>query len=276
MIFVVFAFWMFQYGFSGLKDMSSVNENVTNEIKNQGSSNQANYQQNVLPANISTVANLSIYNTSELLMLNGLYAIIKVRYIILFIMLSAFIIGTNFYKNKKSSILFLPLSIFIVYFLFTLLIAIKSGHTIPFKIRYASFSAPYLIILVVIGIFNALQPPLLKRISLVTSALIIFGIIVSWYLLNPTLIGIEKRENPHCKAALLIRNTYTASDTVIYPSSSDANFTNLYFNSDEKIIQTIDSLKTDKKIIIKNNNRLIEIIDMSSYDEYGIKITTRE
>jgi hypothetical protein len=168
--------------------------------------------------------------------------------------------------------------------IFLVLAAVNAGTTTGFFLRYASFSIPF-------GIFISagVVDYLLKQNLWIKSLSILFVIIQAYFLIfqiKPLYTdSIQKYtftnnrlENPYPLIAKKIINSYQPGDTVLYPSKmnnflnaknlqgrvadvSDAQLVNLYFNSELKFVQKIDTIYKDSVILKKKDGQKILIFD---------------
>jgi hypothetical protein len=118
----------------------------------------------------------------------------------------------------------------VMYLIFVITMALRSGHSIPFDIRYAIFVIPFACLLLAFGMdrmmeynrtFRAVGLALLG----VLSAIMIAG-------LYPTLSSIENNRNTNYnqyrEAASFAQRAAADNDTLVFNDRNDAILVNLY------------------------------------------------
>lgn len=151
--------------------------------------------------------------------------------------------------------------------------ALKDGHTVGLTQRYAGFSFPYAILLVVLALREALRLDLWARIlifgALAWQLFTIAGVLREVYgdvSVKYTYQGKPRRPNPYWHVARDITRLYQPGDTVIYPANNrsvfsavneeqkqykavspfDAQMVNLYLPKDAGYLQRIEPTNPDK------------------------------
>jgi 4-amino-4-deoxy-L-arabinose transferase-like glycosyltransferase len=202
----------------------------------------------------------------------------------------ALLLGLFFVKKappdqRRLLLFFLILSVLPTGFL--LFSALKDGHTVGLTQRYAGFSFPYAILLVVLALREAAELDKWARYAIFGALLWQLGCVVG--VLNEiyrdtsvkyTYFGKPRLPNPYWRAAKTIEALYQPGDTVIYPANNrsvfsavkeeqkqyervspfDAQMVNLYLPKTADYPQRIDPTNGDKIWLYQhrtNQRRLI-------------------
>lgn len=249
------AVWLWQGGLEAMQVFESVNEIYRRRaMQNTGNDNFA------LPA---TAVNIITGWFQMLLPMfcNGLQNVgLRIRHIALLIVIPLyFVVWAKKYfdtePRKYFSMALLSLSALI----FATITALQSGHIIPFQPHYAIFSIPYTITMLFAGILQSMKA-VSKRVASVFFLFILGGIMLISLLPFFSPKNQKAPDNPYFRFALLITQTYHPSDTVVYSSSEDALFTNVYLKEAAPIVQTIDSSLEDGKVMIKKSGQIAHTI----------------
>lgn len=178
-----------------------------------------------------------------------------------------------FFREKPAPAYFLLLGLTLLPTAFLVLMALRGGHTFGLTQRYAGFSFPAAIILMLLA-FRPLSGSGLWLRGLVAVALLGQAIWVADVLreiyadrsLKYTYRSTPRLPNPHYRAALLVEKLYAPGDTVLYPSGLnsdsfggldtytkdlkrsvlDAQLVNVYLPKQARYLQRIDPTEPDK------------------------------
>jgi len=186
-------------------------------------------------------------------------------------------------KNERNFYIFGLIQIFLPV-LVLIITAIDAGTTTGFFLRYASFGIPF-------GIFiSAGLIEYLFKSNIWIKGLCLLIVITQVYFLifqikplysdshQKYTFSENRSKNPYPLIAEKIINSYQPGDTVLYPSKmnnflnaknlqgrvadvSDAQLVNLYFNSELKFVQKIDTIYKDSVILKKKDGQKILIFD---------------
>ena len=186
-------------------------------------------------------------------------------------------------KSERNFYIFGLIQIFLPV-LVLIITAIDAGTTTGFFLRYASFGLPF-------GIFiSAGLIEYLFKLNIWIKGLCILIVITQLYFLvlqikplysdshQKYTFSENRSKNPYPLIAEKIINSYQPGDTVLYPSKmnnflnaknlqgrvadvSDAQLVNLYFNSELKFVQKIDTIYKDSVILKKKDGQKILIFD---------------
>lgn len=183
---------------------------------------------------------------------NGMHYTFRLRYIVFTVILIPIFC---YFGSKKisSDAFFLGFSIFIGHLLLSSIMAIKSGHLISFIPKYATFSAPFVAILIVGAIsffldYSKILGYSLFSFLLLTNSIALFSI----YTDNLPTIGVEnpRGKNPHYAVSIQLE-TKQENAIIKAPYLSDIILLSFYSKKDFRF--EVDS--TLKDLIIVSNSK---------------------
>jgi len=209
-----------------------------------------------------------------------------------FLYFSLFFACEYVYSNRKEPSLeiqkvLVSVCIFMLFLpiLFVLYDALKNGHTTSLTHRYIGVASPFVAILMAFGIYRFFKFSILA---------VFLGVFVYFYQSKPVESEIKdyfedkstlnawfepaRVPNPYHKVAQDILVKYQKNDTVLIPggyrefytevfnskeqvSYNDAQYLNLYFPKDERILQKIDKKEADKVYLRRENGEKLLIFD---------------
>ena len=220
-----FSVWLLNGGWQGKKPMNierymwQLNSPVNGEM----------------PDHVRTAGDLASDTAANYLSIFGVHvdgAALQLLQLLLFA-LPALALFFVFRKVRKSEyfrpVMFVTFPL-VMYLIFVITMALRSGHSIPFDIRYAIFVIPFACLLLAFGMDRMMEyNRTFKAVGLallgVLSAIMIAG-------LYPTLSSIENNRNANYnqyrEAASFAQRAAADNDTLVFNDRNDAILVNLY------------------------------------------------
>lgn len=223
--FGIFSIWLLNGGWQGKKPMNIERQMWQMNLPVNGE----------MPEQVRTASDLLSDTASNYVTIFGVRLedpSLLILQILVFV-LPAFALFFVFRKIRKSEyfrpVMFVTFPL-VMYLIFAIVMALRSGHSIPFDIRYAVFVIPFACLLLAFGIdrmmeynrtFRAVGFALLG----VLSALMMAG-------LYPTLAATDGEEkvdfNQYREAAAFAQRAAIDTDTLVFNDRNDAILVNLY------------------------------------------------
>ena len=143
--------------------------------------------------------------------------------------------------------------------LFTIFMGIRSGHTITYDIRYATFVMPFACCLLAFGLdrMMSMDAILLRVAGYGAAATIVLIMIISIY--PQWFVHVERKDKGdaftyHHAADFIEKQSHDDADTVIFHDVKDAVLTNIYINRNIPIVQTIDGTIDSNMVVIRRGD----------------------
>lgn len=162
-----------------------------------------------------------------------------------------------FRKVRKSEyfrpVMFVTFPI-LLYTIFALLMAWRTGHSIPFDIRYSIFVIPFACLLVAFGIDRMLESSGVAKAGAYVLLSVITAIMIAGFF--PGLLRIKPEPAAdrftYHHAVDFIEQHAMPSDTLVYQNIKDALMTNFYMHKKAEWIQMVDPYSAINEVVIRN------------------------
>lgn len=143
---------------------------------------------------------------------------------------------------------------FIMYSVFALIMVWRTGHSIPFDIRYSIFVIPFACLLLAFGIDRMMEYNSFSKAAAYVLISIFAAIMIAGFF--PGLLRQNANRGAdyftyHHAVEFLEANT-TNSDTLVFQNPKDALMTNFYMNKKAEWVQKIDPYSAINQVVIRN------------------------
>lgn len=178
----------------------------------------------------------------------------------LMLLLPAAAIFFVFLKVRKSEyfrpVMFVTFP-FILYTIYVLVMALRTGHNIPFDIRYSIFVIPFACMLLAFGIDRMMEYNSIAKASAYVLISIIAAIMIAGFfpgLLRPIKNAPEDSFTYH-HAVDFIENNAAPGDTIVFQNTKDALLTNFYMKKNAEWIQKVDPYSALNEVVVLNGEK---------------------
>ena len=223
--FGLFSVWLFNGGWQGKKPMNIERQMWQLNLPVNGE----------MADNVSNASDLAVDTASNYLTIFGVHVEDPSRIVlqVLLFAMPAVALFFVFRKVRKSEyfrpVMFVTFPL-IMYLIFVVVMALRSGHSIPFDIRYAIFVIPFACMLLAFGIDRMMEYNKTMRAVGFAEMGILSAVMIAG--LYPALANRTEKEvvnyNQYREAASFAQRAAAENDTLVFNDRNDAILVNLY------------------------------------------------
>jgi len=256
--------WMINGGFEGIESIAEKSSDYGDVAANNAQETFA------LPTSAKT---LFAGWSQVLLAISGNYLQgfgIQIRYIFILFLMPAFLMYYGFrnVEKERRNLIYLFLLILGSPALSTIL-AVRSGHVIPFQILYAIFVVPFVIVALAVGLNKVLElSKSFLSVTRVVGVAYLLLLLISLYPIHSD-YGKERDINPYFYKVLpAITAEYAPGDTLCFSNWGDVVVANLYLRERGDIVQEFKESDDGQVFIRKSTGSKVAVYTLKKEDRY--------
>lgn len=255
----LFSIWLFNGGLEGKKWMDKQNQAFEQRAEKSMS-------ESADAGSIKTIAYRTGLNAVKIFGSEFQTLALSSAIVFLYLLLPAALLFFALKNIRKSEYFRQAMFVLIpigLYFVFTIFMAIQSGHTTSFDVRYTCFIMPFACIILAFGFDRMMTESIwIKRASFAgLSGLFAIMIVSAFPHFVFDIIEKEGDPFPYHHAADFIEKRSAEGDEILFSSDKDALLSNLYINRKEDVLQRIDTTMEKNKVVLRKNN-----VDVAAFE----------